>query len=540
VVVQRCIGYLVLVLLTAATAHAGILDYRFVFPEKFRLKISLDLRPYWDGILDVNEVIIDMKGEAQIRDLSLADRGGRNCLTIKYAELDFVKDQNDFKFLELRIKQPRVILWYDNGELAFPLNVNAFEVTQEPPPAYLQFEQIKVEDASLTMADDETYTTFAGFQASAHCIENTWNYVFGVSCKTTQSNIDVNGFTNIQNNKATFNVRANHTLTSKEGEVLLSVLEVPVIHDANGRITARLHFEGSFDNENILWPVGEMMFRNATLHTTRGLLMDNFESRIVFPAQQLVLFQNIRADSLGGRFAGAAFVESDPNKTDYGGHFVIKDANLEQFSQVLGRYSSFTKGRGRATYDFTGTAEKPEDYSGRGIVFLDNADIWKMPVIPALFSFLQLGVESPLSYSDAIAAFNVAGPVITIERANIASSLTAIEVMPGSTINYETQYIDAHAVFVPLKKLRKIIIRIPILNLFADIYDQLAGVSIKGYWSQPANQLIRKEPIKDIGKVPIKFFKSAEKSEGQISSEMYTEMENYFGMGSMDENQNKK
>lgn len=119
---QSCRGYLVFILLTASTAYAGVWNYHWV-PETLRLKIRLELRPYWDGILDINEIIIDTNGTAQIYGLSLADRGGCNWLTMKYAELGFAIDANGLKVSELKIKRPRVILWYDKGELSFPLHI---------------------------------------------------------------------------------------------------------------------------------------------------------------------------------------------------------------------------------------------------------------------------------------------------------------------------------------------------------------------------------------------------------------------------------
>jgi hypothetical protein len=523
--------FLILVLFAAATSHARVWDYHLL-AESVPLRVSLDLRPYWDGAVDVNEVMINLNGTVQIHDLSLADRCGRNWLTIKYAELNFVKDADGFRFSQLKIKQPRVIVWFDQGDVLFPLNVNAFEESKEQPPAFMHFEQIDVEDAAVTVASDETYTTLTGFDASAQRLGKTWNYIFGLTCRKFQNRVDVNGFADIQNNLANFNVRANHALIPQQAAVILSIFgQRPFVDNATAQITANLRFEGRFDKEDILWPVGKIRIQNGTLTSTKGVLMSNFKMLMNFLPQRIVLFRNIAADSFSGKFNGSAYLESEPNNTDFGGHFVSRAVNLADVAEVAGPSRYLSKGTAEIAYDFFGTLENLEDYRGHGVIFLDDANLWKLPLVSGLFRYLEFGMKAPLTYSDAVAAFKVNGPVITIQRANITSRLTAVELLSGSTINYQTQYVDAHAVFVPLKKLRSIFLKIPVLRLFVDVYDQLAGISIRGYLWQPTRQLVKKEPIKDIKKITKSFFVSAANSGGQISRSTFTDMEHFFGFG---------
>ena len=107
------------------------------------------------------------------------------------------------------------------------------------------------------------------------------------------------------------------------------------------------------------------------------------------------------------------------------------------------------------------------------MVFLDDADLWKMPVVSHLFKFIDM----PLTYSDGVAYFKTIGPVIIFDEARISSPMTAIEFQKDSYVNVQTQFVDGHAVFVPIKKLRAITNMIPFFKIFTNLQDTLTRVS---------------------------------------------------------------
>ena len=526
----------ILSLFTATIAVAQPLDYRPTEPMRF--KIHANLAGLWDGVVDANEITIEPNSSIEIKNLTLTDRAGRNRLKLQSARASLVTDQNGFNLAEIKLERPQLIIWRDKEEANLPHEASFSNGRQKKRHSYFsKFERLIAKDAELIIASSLGQARWDGINLSAERIGTSRTYGIKINRNKFQSIFEANGIIDRQIRSADITVTANHTIKNNEGAILSSLFEMPVIHDGNGQASARLRFSGRFDTSDILWPTGEIVLTKAAINTSDAVLMDNFNAQIVFPERRLVIFQDMNADSFGGKFEGSAYIESKTYRTEYGGHLVFRNAGLAKFATVAGPYNFLSKGKGQAIYDFTGTSGRIEDYKARGVIFLDDADLWKMPGVSHLFSFLELGQKEPLTYSDAVAAFDVNGPVITIQRANISSGMTGIEFLAGMKINYETKYVDGHAVFVPLEKVRNIFNSLPFFSAFTKAADQLAGVSIRGYLWEAPHQLIRKEPVQDIQAATVDFFGDMAKSGGQIGNDVYEQMENFFGMGSLQKKQ---
>ena len=55
------------------------------------------------------------------------------------------------------------------------------------------------------------------------------------------------------------------------------------------------------------------------------------------------------------------------------------------------------------------------------------------------------------------------------------------------------------------------------VKLFIGLSDKLTRLRVKGQWSDPASELIRKEPIKDVKDGVVDFFLDAARSGGQLT-----------------------
>jgi len=74
-------------------------------------------------------------------------------------------------------------------------------------------------------------------------------------------------------------------------------------------------------------------------------------------------------------------------------------------------------------------------------------------------------------------------------------------------------YINA----VHLKFVRDFVRRLPVVRLLVGLRDKLTRLRVKGQWSDPASELIRKEPVKDVKEGVTDFFLDAARSEGQLT-----------------------
>lgn len=488
-------------------------------PETLRFKVNVDLRPYWDGVVDINEVVFDPAGSVAIRNLTLNDRAGRNWLAIPSARCAYGYDQNNLTVKEIVIERPQATLWFDKDQLGqegrpqgSPLQ-SASQGWQTSSFANIQ--RVVVNDGTLAIKRENCDLTWRGLSFSATQTDEICKYAVTLARKLPNSDIDAHGFVNLSTQDVNVDVQARHTLGADETAAFFTYIGMPIIHDVNGQLLANLRFVGNLNDPTTVWPAGSIILKNGVLNGSGGPLIEKLKSRIIFPCHKLMAFDTIEGAAMNGRFHGTGFlVIRRDDSVWFGGHIAAQNVDLARYSQATGHIEFLSKGRVSLRYDFTATNQNINHHKGRGVVFLDDADLWKMPVVSHLFRFIDM----PLTYSDGMAYFKTAGDTITFDEARISSPMTAIEFQKDSYVNLQTHFVDGHAVFVPFKKLRAITNMIPFFQIFTNLQNTLTRVSIRGYWSEPPSRLIHKDVLRDVGAGTVNFFTDVGQSGGQIGT----------------------
>jgi hypothetical protein len=505
-------------------------------PETLRFKVNVDLRPYWDGVVDIEEVAIDPAGSVIIRNLTLIDRMGRNWLAIQSARCAYGYDQNNLTVKEIVIERPQATLWFDKGKLDYPgqegrpqgspLQKKEGEHIGSPLQSVSQggwasysslanIQRVVVNDGMLAIKRENCDLTWEGISFSATQTDEICKYAVTLARKLPNSDIDAHGFVNVSTHDVNVDVQARHTLERDETAAFFTYIGMPIIHDVNGQLLANLRFAGNINDPTTVWPVGSVILKNGVLNGSGGPLIEKLKSRIIFVGHKLMAFDTIEGAAMNGRFHGTGFlVIRRDDSVWFGGHIAAQNVDLARYSQATGHIGFLSKGRVSLRYDFTATNQNINHHKGRGVVFLDDADLWKMPVVSHLFKFIDM----PLTYSDGMAYFKTAGDTITFDEARISSQMTAIEFQKDSYVNLQTHFVDGHAVFVPFKKMRAITNMIPFFQIFTNLQNTLTRVSIRGYWSEPPSRLIHKDVLRDIGTSTINFFTDVGQSGGQIGT----------------------
>ncbi len=143
---------------------------------------------------------------------------------------------------------------------------------------------------------------------------------------------------------------------------------------------------------------------------------------------------------------------------------------------------------------------------------LDNVDAQVVPIVPDLMAQFGQAVLQPFrtgtqGFSHGATVLSLAGGVLTFKSGRLANPLTALEFEAGGTINLRTKELDFHVVGVALVGLRDVLVKIPLINLMVNFKDKMVRVLVKGTWDQPAESLIRKEPLGDLAAGTTDFFK---------------------------------
>jgi hypothetical protein len=491
-------------------------EWRLV-PETLRFKVNLDLGPYWDGVVNIEEVAIDPAGSVAVRNLALNDRAGRTWLSIPSAQCAYGYDQNNLTLKEVRVERPHVTLWFDKDTLNLPLHCTSSQSEQAASSPFANIQHVIVNDATLAIAGENYTIVWDGLSLTAAQAEEHFKYAVNLTRQLSRSTLDAHGIVNLRTEDVNVDVTARHVLSTNETAAFFKFVNMPIIHDVNGQLKANLRFAGNLNNPTTVWPVGSVFIKNGVLNGSGGPLIENLKTRLTFLGQKLMAFDTIEGSAMNGRFHGTGFLAVRHDESVwFGGHIAVQNVDLARYAKATGYVGYLSKGKVSLRYDFTATNRKVDDHKGRGIIFLDDADLWKMPVVSHLFKFIDM----PLIYSDGVAQFKTVGPAIIFDEARISSPMTAIEFQKNAYINLQTEFVDGHAVFVPIKKLRSITNMIPFFHIFTNLQDTLTRVTIRGYWSEPPSRLIHKDVVQDVGASTIGFFTDIANSGGQIGTDI--------------------
>ena len=505
-----------IILSLAFTVCARGLEWRLA-PETLRFKVNLDLGPYWDGVLDINEVTLDPAGSVSIRSLTLNDRAGRKWLSIQSARCTYGYDLNNLTLKEVRIERPQITLWFDKNQLNLPPRYESVQGEHTLSLSLANIQHVVVDNATLNIMGENFNAAWDGLSFTATQTNEHSEYAVALTRKLPNSDIDAHGIVNMHTQDVNVDVTARHTLDTNETTAFFTLVEMPIIHDVNGQLRANLRFAGNLSDSAAVWPVGYVVIKNGVLNGSDGRLIENLKTRLTFLGQKLMAFDTIEGSAMNGSFHGTGFLVIRRDDTVwFGGHIAAQNVDLARYSKATGHVGYLSKGKISMRYDFTATNRSVNEHKGRGVVFLDDADLWKMPVVSHVFKFIDM----PLTYSDGVARFTTAGPVITFDDARITSPMTAIEFQKNSYVNVQTEFVEAYAVFVPIKKLRAIEEMIPFFKIFMNLRDTLTRVTIRGRWSEPPSKLIHKDVLQDVGTSTINFFTDTAQSGGQIGKDI--------------------
>ena len=160
-----------------------------------------------------------------------------------------------------------------------------------------------------------------------------------------------------------------------------------------------------------------------------------------------------------------------------------------------------------------GDARLADRLVGRGRIFLDDGDLWSVPVVSWLFG--RLGLERQRSaLSDAHAVFTIRGPVLHIRRAVVANPLAGIECRKG-TVNVRTHQVDAVVVagtFVTANPLSRL--------LLGELRAKLMGRRVRGKWDELGAKDFVPLPAGKIAESSVKLFHQLARSGGDLSAEI--------------------
>ncbi|MBN1392789.1 MAG: hypothetical protein JW947_08315 [Sedimentisphaerales bacterium] len=490
-----------LVILIAVVGH-----FWFV-PAKFRCEIKKSLMKFWHGQVDIEDVEVNYFGPIYLGKVRFFDSFGRECLHTGRVKMIFTKWPGVHPLLtKIEIEKLNVQLPMPADRVTLPVAYPA----KKPPGSKKRFDirTFIINDAEINIADTQGLESlYDNLQLLVTKQDDFYDFSLFRDDSMSSESLSAKGRVYSKTLEAELSLQMKHMVKKSETALILSALSAHEF-SAGGSLMADLTITGCLKRPAGLKPKGTINLNGWTVAKDDKILAKDLAARVNANNMRCD-FESITATVFNGGAIGSLFIERrNNNPAVFSGQILTRGMDFVELTSVIGGPGRrATRGSVAFSYNFAGEGTDLQNLVGLGRIFLDDADITVIPVVPHIFRFIGLSRLNPLEMSDAGCTFTTAGPVVAVETAHVANFFAAVKAEPGGTINLQTKQIDIYVVALPIKQIDAVIGRIPILNIFVNLKDKLVRFRIRGYWSDSPAKLFTKEPIKDIEKATVGFFR---------------------------------
>jgi hypothetical protein len=490
--------------------HAAV---KFWFgPAYFAAQVEDAISQYWLGPVRVGEIEFGYDGVMLIRDIEFYDLNSTELIRAQGIRVVLGKWPGlDSPAKRIEIEQADVRLRPDAGSNFFPLRRGLIADSEQFTLEYMGIKHatVSAEDASSRVFLEPLFVEVR---------KNTDRYEFSA---TSAANIDYNrfrleGFYNFQNDAVEADLKFARQASRELMKMILSEAGLPQGWDFQGMADGELKVRGNLKDEESLWPEGAIRLEGWTIFEKDNIVAEDVNGLLAVENRRLD-FKRMAGLLYKGRFNCSFFVDyRDPGPVLYGVDVLATGIDLAQFSSDWETAKRFTKGTCLLNLKFTADTRGLNTIRGSGAIFIDDADLWRFPVIGELFKVIGVWEYQAGGISDAEVVFNLKGLRMTLERGHLSNRFSAIEAEPGGVINLGDGQINMFVVAMPLKDIDAIVSKMPVMSWFVKFKDKIVRLRLKGHWTQPATQLISKQPIKDVKEGTKAFFRAVIESGGRL------------------------
>ncbi len=505
------------VLVFALCLHVAIKFW--LGPAFVEMRIKQSLAEFWSGPVRVGEIDFHYDGNMFVKNIIFCDHSRRDVLKANNVVLVLTKwPSMEAPARTIKVEQLDALLRLENGQPDLPVRMEARngENALEVRPT-LEYMDINSLTARIENAGSEI--VFEGM--SAHVKRAEGIYKINISSKPVDDLyvIDINSIYDLRNHTIEMALNFSQKTTPEETKVPLSAMGIPADWNGFGQVDANLMVKGDVGDIESLWPQGDIKLSDWTITNNENGIGSQMNARLNLSKRRFVLKVS-KATVLDGTFESNFYIDIRKSQpAAYGGDVLWRKINLARFTEIAPKSKKLSSGNGFLKLQLYGDINSPDDLRAYGIAFIDDADLWRLPVISEVFKIFGKIDYNLGGLSDAEVVFRLWGPRMTIERGHISNNFSAIEAEQGGKINFKRNHIDIYIVGLGLKGLDKIIAEIPVVNWFAHIKNKFVRLRLEGNWSEPASKLITKQPITDIKEASIGFYADVVKSGGDISDE---------------------
>ena len=486
-------------------------------PKFARTRFERVVSTFWDGPLRIEEVQFSVFGQAYFKGVAFLDNESREwayAATISATVGNWPSRSVYLSAVEIDNLAVKLHT-YVNKE-AFPLKVPSRKSAKRKSHGHLL--TLIVNGGFVEAIDLNRGRIGLGhLTVSANRKADHFEIVSSLAKSDTLKDIVAKGTLDTTNAEVDMSLTVDRDLTVGELTPLISLLNQSTVLEVAGRLTADIGLKGSISEPRSVLVRGDMRFDNGSVSVDGETEVADVSAVLAIDGPELH-FSELTGTFCGGTIQGTAHID-DYRSESMGikGELRADDIDLAYFADKHNYQDRITRGKATLEYSFAAENTNPSTLAGKGSLAVDDADILPMPLLTKISKSIGLTDKEMQATSDVFAAFTTDGFVVELDQAYLTNQHAAIVVESGGIMDVRRQTCDMYINAIHLKFVGDFMRRLPVVKLFIGLSDKLTRLHVKGQWSDPASELIRKEPVKDVKDGVVDFFLDAARSGGQLT-----------------------
>lgn len=224
----------------------------------------------------------------------------------------------------------------------------------------------------------------------------------------------------------------------------------------------------------------------------------------VDPESRSIDIRDAVAGAYGGEVTGAAAIRLHPNDVSYQASIVARDLKLRSFLASLGgETDERTHGTIRGNLILQGRTGNSGYREGAGELFVSEAQVWRMPIVFAIFQVLNLTPDENVFHDGWIKYF-ISRDTLTFQKIDLQGR--AVSFVGGGRMDMHSKQLDVRLLAgSPLR------LRLPVLtDLLEGASRELMEVRLTGTFKEPT---IEPQPLKSLAKALKRIFPEPPRTE---------------------------
>ncbi len=539
-------GLLLLCVLLAGAGAAAACK-AWLAPHVIRLRVRQALGEVWTGPFEIEEVTTDWTGRTRLSGVVLRDGRGRQWARIGTGRLIPQGGNADSTFgVEVDLSDVELTVHLDEGRFAPPL-----KAPPDRPRPWVKLRRLGMRSAQVTLADADGVPVARWDEVNLEVTDEPLRQRVRLWLRRDRPLLTGS----ISPTEADLHLRIDETeIRTGNIDDVMALLGrgLGIVEKLHGRVVADVRVGGRLHAQPALRIEGAVRLIGWSLSTRYGAVLDNLNlSLTALPDGRLET--RLLADAARGQLKGQLMTRpgaelltrvlaivhgwswddvsadlADDQRMSHYGNIEVRGVDLAVLMPRLDPNITQASGRLRARHQFQASGLDPTDGWGQGMAFLDDAQLWDLPIFGHLYRQVGLERYDPLTRSDVQMNFETRRHVMVLHQCLVASRLLAVQTDPNATVDLETGSLQASVVYAPMKKLESVFdglggVLQPLATLVTGPAASLGltRLDVTGNIYRPNSIRFTPRPItslKHLGPDMMQFFRSATGRKGSLTT----------------------